>query len=551
MKHLLVLLFLLCVSGQICFAQQTEYAFRIYFKDKNATTYQLSQPTDFLSPRAINRREKFNIAIDSTDLPVCQHYIDSVLAVTSGQWHCQSKWQNTIVITLSDTNKISLLDTLVFFKSAKLVAVYPDGLPKVTPVTSQTIANKPTEFDDNYYAAAWHQIRLCNGQYLHEQEQTGKGILIALIDAGFYGLGNSPVFDSLLQSDRLVDRWNFAEDTTIGSQEAGHGTEVLSVIAGYLPNIFVGTAPDAEIALYTSEDIHSEQPIEEDNWTAAAERADSIGVDLLTTSLGYNTFDLPFPNETFSRFDGQSTFIAQAANFAATKGILVIASAGNEGINSWRKILTPGDADSALTVGAVDTQNIAAAFSGWGPNAGNVIKPDVVGMGVKNAVVNVTGNIQNASGTSLATPVIAGLAACLMQADTMAPPWVLKNLIRSVADLYLQPDSQKGYGLPNFELAYQTLTSIRPQQNNTSQLLFDVYPNPLVTNSLYVRFLNPHSAPLKIRLYNINGKAVWTQTQKANTSEIYELPLPILASGSYRLIVQRGKISGQAAIVIP
>lgn len=551
MKHILRIFALLWLSGQFCFAQQPEYAFRIYFKDKNATTFHLSQPEDFLSERAIQRREKFNILIDSADLPVCQSYIDSVLSITSGQWHCQSKWQNTIVVFLNDTSTILPLDSLAFFKTAKLVAVYPNGLPKAAPDTFPASAHKPTGFDTNYYAAAWDQINLCKGQYLHEQGQTGKGIVIALIDAGYYGIDNSPVFDSLLNSGRLIDRWNFVEDTLIGNQEGGHGTEVLSCIAGYLPNTFVGTAPQASIALYTSEDLQSEQPIEEDNWTAAAERADSLGTDMITTSLGYNTFDPPFPDETFNHFDGHSTFIAQAANFAAAKGIFVVASVGNEGNNSWHYMLTPGDADSALTIGAVNNQNIAPAFSGWGPNAANIIKPDVVAMGVGNSVVNLTGNIQSANGTSLATPVIAGLAACLMQADTLAAPWVLKALIRSVSDLYTHPDSQKGYGLPDFALAYQKMTKIEQGMSPKSQLHFKLYPNPVSARLVHIRFSQKYSTPLIIRLYDMTGKVVWHSQKQNNASENYDLSLPDLTTGNYRLSIQRGDFRGQAALIIP
>ncbi|HET8574473.1 MAG TPA: S8 family serine peptidase [Edaphocola sp.] len=551
MKHILWVSALLLLSGQMTFAQQTEYAFRIYFKDKNATSFSLDQPESFLSQRAIQRRWKFNIPIDSSDLPVCKSYADSVLSITSGHWHCQSKWQNTVVIFLTDTFKIQLLDSLAFFKAAKLIAIYPNGLPKATRDSSPGTANKITGFDENYYAAAWNQISFCNGQYLHQHGQTGTGTFIAVIDAGFYGIDNSFVFDSLLASGRLVDRWNFVEDTLVGNQEGGHGTEVLSCIAGNLPNTFVGTAPGASIAIYTSEDLNSEQPIEEDNWTAAAERADSLGADMITTSLGYNTFDAPFPDETFSHFDGHTTYIAQAANQATTKGILVVASAGNEGSTSWHNILTPGDADSALTVGAVNNQNAAAAFSGWGPNAANMIKPDVVAMGVNNAVVNLAGNIQNSSGTSVATPIIAGLAACLMQTDSLASPADLRALIRSVSDLYTHPDSQKGYGLPDFAQAFQKLTGIHQEFSSAGQLKFDVYPNPVIQHQVHISFAQKYSYPLKIRLCNVAGKAVFDRFENNNSSESYDIHLPSLPPGNYLMTIQRGLLKGHTQLLIP
>lgn len=517
-----------------CLAQSPEYAYRVYFKDKTATQYNLNMPESFLSSRAIDRRVRFLVPVDSSDLPVCQTYIDSVSTLTGGRLHVVSKWKNTAVFLLDDSNSIHLAEHLSFFQKAVLVAIYPNGLQM--PDTS-FLAQKPTGYDENFYGAAWKQIALCNGQFLHEKGLLGTGILLALIDAGFDGVETIAAFDSLRQQGKIADRWNFAHNQISIANEGSHGTRVLSCIATNMPETFVGTAPGATVALYTSEDLSSEQPIEEDNWVAAAERADSLGADIITTSLGYNTFDPPFPDETYTRLDGKTTFITQGVNLAASKGILLIVSAGNEGLTPWHYILTPGDADSALTIGAVDQNNISVSTSSYGPNASGIRKPDVVALGAQTAVANQYGTIETANGTSFATPIIAGLAACLMQQDSTVTPAYLKTLIRQSADHFSSPDNHIGYGLPDFSLAYNSLTYIDESPTPASLLDFLIVPNPIQKNNLQVQFTKAPTAPLYFSIMDSNGKTLFKKEFSHTKKKKINLKLPSWPGGIYFLLV--------------
>lgn len=459
-------------------AQNAQYAYLVTFTDKDPTSFSLNSPQAYLSARSIARRAKYNISIDSTDLPVIASYVDSILHVTQGVLHVTSRWQNSAVILIPDTTTVSSLLNIAFIKSIKQVGRYATGLhlrPSGTQDSAQE--NKPTGFDQNYYGVAWNQIHLCEGEYLHNAGYRGENMLIAVLDMGFGGVDTVGAFDSLRQENRLIDTKNFVLNTSAVFGYADHGTNVLSTMASLIPETHVGTAPKAIYALYISEDATSEQIIEESNFLAACERADSIGADLITTSLGYNTFDNNINNHVFSDFDGNTTVAAKAANAAVRKGIFVLASAGNEGSTSWQKILTPGDADSAMTIGAVNTAKTIASFSGYGPNAANVIKPDVCGMGVTAAVIADNGNVTTNSGTSISTPEIAGLTACFMEANPQLKPLEIRALISASCDSFTAPSTHRGYGVPDFQKAMGATTAVANVPSKSIDA-FVVSPNP-------------------------------------------------------------------------
>lgn len=524
-------------------SQNAQYAFRVIFTDKDQTSHSLSEPLSYLSQRALDRRSRYNITTDSSDLPVVQTYIDSVLQHCHGILHVSSRWQNSCVILLEDSAQALLLQDIPFVKNFKKVAYYSNGLHERPAVSdSAQPGGKPTGFDENFYGAAWPQIHLCRGEYLHQQGNMGAGKLIAVIDVGFTGVNTAHAFDSLFLQNRLLDTWNYIYDTAHVFDYGAHGCQVLSCMASYLPETHVGTAPQALYALYATDDLNSEQAIEEDNFAAAAERADSLGADLITTSLGYNSFDNPADSHTYSDLDGHTTIVARAANTATAKGIVVIASAGNEGNTSWQHILTPGDADSAFTIGSVTNMKVHATTSGKGPNAAGVLKPDVSGMGVAASVISTNGNVTQMSGTSFATPVIAGLTACLMQTAPSLTPAAVRSLIRSVSDSFAQPDNNIGNGVPDFGKAYDQITGIT--EPGRVDALFRVYPNP-AQDEVFVSG-NSSGSPLHFSLCDIRGRVILTGNIKPGAG----IHTGNLRTGIYFLKLHDGKQFGVSKLMI-
>ena len=454
----LLISFLLCEQ-----ATATQYAYQVTFTDKNNTPYSLSSPLTYLSARAMARRTMQGIAVDSTDLPVNRKYIDSVLTLTGGKFHEASRWLNMCVILLSDSSQIHTLDGISFVSSTKMIAFYTGALHRTGQTTGGTSLSmsrsvqRTTSGDGSFYSNTWNQTLMVHGNALYDQGYTGAGKLIAVLDAGFLGTDTHPGFDSLWTNGRVLDEHNFTLDTDYVFSYDTHGTSVLSTMAGYVPGTFVGCAPRASYALYVTEDDSSEQPIELVNMLCGAERADSLGADIITSSLGYNIFDNPAYNFTFATdFDGKTTTAAKAANMATKKGLLFVASAGNEGGDSWNMILTPGDADSAITIGSVDITETNAANSGYGPNAAGRVKPDVCTLGQPANVFTQT-DYGAEDGTSFSTPQIAGWAACLWQQTPAAIPAQIRLAIIKCASEYTTPGTQIGYGIPNFECTSQLL----------------------------------------------------------------------------------------------
>ena len=490
-------------------ASATQYAYQVSFTDKNNTPYSLSTPSAYLSARAIARRANRGIAIDSADIPVNQQYIDSILTLTGGKLHAASRWQNMCVILINDSTLIHTLDGKSFISNKKLVGFYSGFLHKAgntaTVTTDATTEQRTTSLDATYYGTTWAQTSIVNGQYLHNKGYDGAGMLIAVLDAGFTGADTHTGFDSLHNSGRLIDVHNF----TLASEDIygydTHGAKVLSTMAGFVPGTFVGTAPRAMYALYVTEDGNSEQPIELFNMLCATERADSLGADVITTSLGYNTFTDPANNFVFATdLNGKSTIVAKGANTATAKGIVFVATAGNEGGNSWNMILTPGDADSALTIGSVDGTGNPAGNSGYGPNAAGQIKPDVCTIGAPASIF--TGSGYGAeNGTSFSTPQIAGWAACLWQANPTATPYQVRQAIIRCASSYSSPGVQIGYGIPNFQCTDQLLGIYDTLHHFNAASWVKANPNPFIDEMILT--VSPDTDQyVTIRVMDMTGK---------------------------------------------
>lgn len=435
-------------------AQQDTLKYRISLKDKAATEYSLKKPEKYLSAKAIERRRKQNLPIDSTDLPVCRKYIDEirkqgVKIVVTG------KWDNFVTVSCNDTTLIDRIATLPFVLSTEKVWISP-GAGKPSMATERdSVLNQPTIHPDSIYGRAITQIQMSNGDKLHEAGFKGQGMTIAVIDAGFHNVDKI----TAMQNIRILGTKDFVNRQADIFAESSHGMSVLSCIGMNRPDIMTGTAPEASFWLLRSEDEYSEHLVEQDYWSAAVEFADSVGVDVINTSLGYYSFDDKSKNYKYRDLDGRHALMSRQASHIADKGMILVCSAGNSGAGSWKKITPPGDADNVLTVGAIDKRAVLATFSSVGNTADHRVKPDVVAVGVGSDVIRTDGNQGRANGTSFSSPIMCGMVTCLWQACPTLTAKEVIELVRRSGDRAGFPDNIYGYGVPDMWKAYNDYKS--------------------------------------------------------------------------------------------
>jgi len=426
------------------------YCFRIYLHEKGETEYTLERPESFLSPAALERRQKRGIEVGPTDLPISPVYIDSLSAL-GGELVVQSKWLSTVVMVARDSLFAGRVKELTIVDSVKWIWKGDPEAPYYGERTSEDRLEARDMLLKNVYGYAEEQIKMLNGIKLHEQGFLGEGLKVAVLDGGFMNVDRISAFDSL----RLIGTRNMVFPGRSVFEGDDHGTKVLACMAANLLGLMVGTAPKASYLLIKSEDGRSEYPIEEDYWTAAVEYADSVGVDVVSSSLGYFNFDEDEMNYSVEDLDGKTSFISRAAQLASQKGMLMIVSAGNEGNSRWEKITFPSDAEDILTVGAITGNKNKSTFSSVGFTADYRVKPDVVALGTGSTVIDAFGNIRYGNGTSFSTPIVAGLSICLWQ----ALPWLsnqeLIHLLQSTSSQHKKPDAELGYGIPDVYKAYK------------------------------------------------------------------------------------------------
>lgn len=435
-------------------AQQDTLKYRISLKDKAATEYSLKKPEKYLSAKAIERRRKQNLPIDSTDLPVCRKYIDEirkqgVKIVVTG------KWDNFVTVSCNDTTLIDRIAALPFVLSTEKVWISPGaGKPSIA-TERDSVLNQPTIHPDSIYGRAITQIQMSNGDKLHEAGFKGQGMTIAVIDAGFHNVDKI----TAMQNIRILGTKDFVNQQADIFAESSHGMSVLSCIGMNRPDIMTGTAPEASFWLLRSEDEYSEHLVEQDYWSAAVEFADSVGVDVINTSLGYYSFDDKSKNYKYRDLDGRHALMSRQASHIADKGMILVCSAGNSGAGSWKKITPPGDADNVLTVGAIDKRAVLATFSSVGNTADHRVKPDVVAVGVGSDVIRTDGNQGRANGTSFSSPIMCGMVTCLWQACPTLTAKEVIELVRRSGDRAGFPDNIYGYGVPDMWKAYNDYKS--------------------------------------------------------------------------------------------
>ncbi|MDR2810644.1 MAG: S8 family serine peptidase [Tannerellaceae bacterium] len=421
------------------------FCFRIYLKDKGPSGYSIDNPKFFLSQEAISRRQKEHIPVDTSDLPIAHAYLDT-LGALGAKPVVTSKWFSTVVVECEDSAIAGQLQALSIVDSVKWVWKGNRNTTTTTGTDKDTARLFPTDAPKNTtYGYAEKQIHMLNGIRLHKEGYRGKGMRVAVIDAGFMFADRMAVFDSL----RLEGTYNVITPGESVFFDDEHGTKVLSCLAANAPGVMVGTAPEASYWLIKSEDGHSEYPIEEDYWTAAVEFADSVGVQVISSSLGYYAFDNKELSYHPSMLDGKTAFISRTAREAARKGLLLFVSAGNEGNGSWEKLTFPADVQHVVTVGSITEGRVKSVFSSVGFTADARVKPDVVALGTNCTVIDGSGSIRYASGTSFSTPIVAGLGVCLWQALPQLNNLEIMDRIRRSSSQYALPDAGMGYGIPN------------------------------------------------------------------------------------------------------
>jgi subtilisin family serine protease len=411
-----------------------------------------------VSARSLERRERRGTApaFLASDLPVEPRYVQA-LVVRGFHVRVVSRWLNAASVETAP-ERLPELGSLPFVIGVEPVAQARADLDLERPMAivetmgaAHAAAVDTVPGDTSFYGYSAAQNELIEADRLHARGLSGHGVLITMLDTGFRE--THQVFDSL----RVVARRDFIHgDTVVVNQpmqdsagQDSHGTMTLSVIGADLPGRLVGTAFGATFALGKTEDVVTETPVEMDYWQAGAEWADSLGADVISSSLGYSTFDSPYPSYTYADMNGRTTVVTLAAAEAARRGIVVVTAQGNAGSTSWHYLIAPADGDTVCAVGATDSTGAIAYFSSFGPSADGRVKPDVCGMGLNASVVLPSSdvNIVQANGTSFSTPAMAGVAALLLEAHPGWTPFEVIQSLRATATRFANPDAQLGYGV--------------------------------------------------------------------------------------------------------
>ncbi|WP_353779386.1 S8 family serine peptidase [Winogradskyella sp. 3972H.M.0a.05] len=527
-KKLLLLTFSLL--GILGYSQQDAW---VFLTDKENVSASIANPISILTQKAIDRKLDKGVAIDERDVPVNESYITQLKNQSGISVMAKSKWFNAVHVRGTEADINALLN-LSFVDSIDFADNSLDSSSRVSqPSNKFEIEDTQVSFT---YGNSQNQVEMISADELHLQDYTGEGITVAVMDSGFPNVNTMGGFQRLRDNNDLLGGYDFVDRTADVYAFGGsdHGTKVLSDMAGFVQDEFVGTAPDASYYLFRTEDVLSETPVEESYWVEAAERADSLGVDMINTSLGYRVFDNSAYDYTPANMDGQTAFITRGASIAAEKGILVVVSAGNSGATAWQTVGAPADSPDVLSIGAVDADENYASFSSQGSSAQPTQKPDVVARGAATYVIGANNVIVQNNGTSFSAPVMAGGIACLMQALPEASTEQIKQFVRESASQFSSPDNLLGHGIPDLQLALDIGLSILEQERQD----FELFPNPVDT-VLNIRF--PFGIEqAELRIYDVLGKQIFNQpitntTNRIDTSE--------MASGVYLLNIKSPTIS--------
>jgi len=474
----------------------------VYFNAKPNSQSYFGTPLQMLSQRALDRRTNQNIALDLKDIPIELSYINQIRAVVGISVLAKSKWLNALHVrgnqsAINSLKSFSFVDKIDFAnKSLNLSG-------KTKQAAKINVANKKRDAKVVYpYGFSSNQIQMLNGHLLHQQNYTGSGKIIAVLDAGFPGVNTIQPFQRLRDNNQILGGYDYVSRNANFYAGDSHGTSVLSTMGGYKENALVGTAPDASYYLFITEDTASENPVEESLWVEAAEKADSLGVDIINTSLGYFDYDDTAYSHAYSEMDGETAFMSRGAEIAYSRGMIIVTSAGNSGGSADPYIAVPADAVSVIAVGAVNSTETITSFSSIGPSYDGRVKPDVMAQGQATIMSDEFGNIVTGNGTSFSCPVTAGMIACLWQAFPSKTNQEIRQLVLQCSDRFLNPTSQYGYGIPDFNLALSNGLPL----DSFSKAFFVVYPNP--SSDLVLVSLTEENSEGTVTLYAVSGEKI-------------------------------------------
>jgi len=528
MKKLSLLLIML-VSAMIMQAQIATNIYWVKFTDKANSPYSIDNPSEFLSQRALDRRARLGIEIDEYDIPVNPQYLQAV-ADCGAQLLNTSKWLNGVSVYTTSQSVVDAINALEFVEVVRSCPNYSEAQrDKEIWLANEMRKSGNPVVSRGYYGGAQTQVYQLNVNQLHDMGYDGTGVVIAVLDGGFVGTEEHSTFDNMRAEGRLLGVKDFVFGSTSVYSQSTHGTSCLSTMAAYEPNDMVGTAPKASYYLFHTEDGDGENIVEEYNWVSGAELADSLGVDVCSTSLGYIDFDMPQWDHYFPDYDGHTAPMSIGAEIAASRGIICMNSAGNEGEGTCT-LGIPADAEHIITVGAVDGDGYRAYFSSCGPTYDGRIKPDVMAMGQDTYVASGWGGYYNGSGTSFSCPVLAGAVACLRQAFPETSVQQICDVLRAVGNNANTPNNYNGYGIPDFKAAYDMLVSGVGEVMAENEII-SVFPNP--SNGNVKVTIKEGYDKTNMTVYDNIGRVV------ANTSNINELETVLnnLDSGVYSVNV--------------
>jgi len=565
MKRMSALLLMVLLST-ILFSQVAPDKYWVRFTDRNNSPYSINNPGQFLSQKAINRRAAQGIPIVENDLPVNPEYVQTVINTGATLLNI-SKWFNSVTVYSTSPGVIAAINQLPFVLSvgkSNSEINQPEETTAKPFFENETygeipeggLTKGPASGQSYNYGSAYNQIYMLNGIALHDLGYDGAGMTIAILDAGFLNANTIPAFSYLWNNNKILGYKDFvdpANPNIFGSHS--HGTSVLSTMGANLPGQFIGTAPQANYWLLRSEDGGSEYLIEELNWASAAEYADSVGADVINSSLGYTTFDNPLQNHTYQDMDGNTTPISICADMAVSKGMIVVNSAGNEGSSSWYYIGAPADGDSVFSIGAVNASGTYASFSSHGPTSDGQMKPDVVAQGSGTTIINAsTGNVTTGSGTSFSSPITAGMVSCLWQAHPNRRNTQILEAIQQSASLANNPNYQLGYGIPNYLTAHNLLTLPVTYNFSLTAKVFLEGPFNGLTMITNLNNILPLSQPYSVPPFNYPGTENVTAIPNINIIdwvlvELRDASSPNLATNSTILSRKAAFLKSDGSIV--